>query len=469
MDYTNNFKVVINPTSSLNQLKYMKRKFLIGLLICASGFTAMAQTKSSEIKFTEYDLPNGLHVILSQDHSTPNVAVSVLYHVGSKNEVQGRTGFAHFFEHLMFEGSENIDRGQYMAMVENAGGALNANTSFDRTYYYELLPSNQVGLGLWMEAERMKGAKVDETGVETQRKVVQEEKRQRIDNQPYGTMGENVFALAFDKHPYHNMPIGTFEDLNNAKIDEFRDFYHTFYVPNNATLSIAGDINIDSTKQMIEKYFAGISKGTKEIPRPTVVEPKQTEERRKVVYDNIQLPAVIEAYHIPAQGTEDYYALSMLTTLLSGGESARLPKALVDKQQKAVAASSIPFPTEDPGLFLTFAIANMSVNVDTLEQAMDAEINRVKTEPISDREFEKLRNQIESNFVQQNSTVAGRAESLADYHVYYGDANLINTELNRYMKVTKEDIQRVARQYLTKDNRVVLHYLPKSAQAKQNN
>lgn len=469
MDYTNNLKVVLNRTSSLNQLKHMKRKFLIGLLICASGFTAMAQTKSSEIKFTEYDLPNGLHVILSQDHSTPNVAVSVLYHVGSKNEVQGRTGFAHFFEHLMFEGSENIDRGQYMAMVENAGGALNANTSFDRTYYYELLPSNQVGLGLWMEAERMKGAKVDETGVETQRKVVQEEKRQRIDNQPYGTMGENVFALAFDKHPYHNMPIGTFEDLNNAKIDEFRDFYHTFYVPNNATLSIAGDINIDSTKQMIEKYFAGISKGTKEIPRPTVVEPKQTEERRKVVYDNIQLPAVIEAYHIPAQGTEDYYALSMLTTLLSGGESARLPKALVDKQQKAVAASSIPFPTEDPGLFLTFAIANMSVNVDTLEQAMDAEINRVKTEPISDREFEKLRNQIESNFVQQNSTVAGRAESLADYHVYYGDANLINTELNRYMKVTKEDIQRVARQYLTKDNRVVLHYLPKSAQAKQNN
>ncbi|WP_242921721.1 M16 family metallopeptidase [Pontibacter liquoris] len=444
----------------------MKRKFLTGLLVCAASFTALAQTKSSKIEFTEYDLPNGLHVILSQDNTTPNVAVSVLYHVGSKNEEKGRTGFAHFFEHLMFEGSENIARGQYMAMVENAGGALNANTSFDRTYYYELLPSNQVALGLWMEAERMKHAKVDETGVETQRKVVQEEKRQRIDNQPYGTIGENVFALAFDKHPYHNMPIGTFEDLNNAKIAEFRDFYHTFYVPNNATLSIAGDINIDSTKQMIEKYFAGIPKGTKAIPRPTVVEPKQTQERRKTVYDNIQLPAVIQAYHIPAQGTEDYYALSMLTTLLSGGESARLPKALVDKQQKAVAASSIPFPTEDPGLFLTFAIANMGVNVDTLEQAMDKEINRVKTEPISDREFQKLRNQIESNFVQQNSTVAGRAESLADYHVYYGDANLINTELQRYMKVTKDDIKRVANQYLTKDNRVVLHYLPKSAQPK---
>ncbi|WP_347157522.1 M16 family metallopeptidase [Pontibacter chitinilyticus] len=447
----------------------MKRKFLTGLLMCAAGFTAMAQTTGNKIEFTEYDLPNGLHVILSPDHSTPNVAVSVLYHVGSKNEEKGRTGFAHFFEHLMFEGSENIDRGQYMAMVENAGGALNANTSFDRTYYYELLPSNQVGLGLWMEAERMRHAKIDQTGVETQRKVVQEEKRQRIDNQPYGSILQNTFGLAFTKHPYHTTPIGTFEDLNNAKIDEFRDFYHTFYVPNNATLSIAGDINVDSTKQMIEKYFATIPKGTKAIPRPTVVEPKQTEERRKVVYDNIQLPAVIEAYHIPAQGTEDYYALSMLTTLLSGGESARLPKALVDKQQKAVAAFTLPYPTEDPGLFLTYAIANQGVNVDTLENAMDTEINRVKTEPLNDKEFQKLRNQVESSFVQQNSTVAGRAESLADYHVYYGDTDLINTELQRYMKVTKDDIKRVANQYLTKDNRVVLHYLPKSAQQKQNN
>ena len=217
---------------------------------------------------------------------------------------------------------------------------------------------------------------------------------------------------------------------------------------------------------MIEKYFGGISKGTKEIPRPNVVEPKQTEERRKIVYDNIQLPAVIQAYHIPAQGTEDYYALSMLTTLLSGGESARLPKSLVDKQQKAVAAGSVPFPTEDPGLFLTFAIANMGVEVDELEKAMNTEIERVKTEQLSDREFQKLRNQIESNFVQQNSTVAGRAESLANYHVYFKDANLINTELQRYMNVTKEDITRVANEYLTKNNRVVLHYLPKSAQNK---
>ncbi|MBC5993949.1 M16 family metallopeptidase [Pontibacter cellulosilyticus] len=444
----------------------MKRKLLLCLLWCASCFTAMAQTKGNKIDFTEYTLPNGLHVILHQDKSTPNVAVSVLYHVGSKNEVEGRSGFAHFFEHLMFEGTENIDRGQYSSLVQKAGGALNANTSFDRTYYYELLPSNQVELGLWLEAERMKHAKIDETGVETQRKVVQEEKRERIDNQPYGSMGENVFSLAYTKHPYKSMPIGSFKDLNAASIEEFRDFYKTFYVPNNATLSVAGDINIEETKKMIEKYFGGIAKGTKEIPRPNVVEPKQTEERRKTVYDNIQLPAVIQAYHIPAQGTEDYYALSLLTTLLSGGESARLPKALVDKQQKAVAAASIPFPTEDPGLFLTFAIANMGVEVDDLEKAMNAEIERVKTEPLTDREFQKLRNQVESQFVQQNSTVAGRAESLANYHVYFGDANLINTELQRYLNVTKEDIKRVANEYLTKNNRVVLHYLPKSAQAK---
>lgn len=444
----------------------MKRKLLLCLLWCAASFTAMAQSKSNKIEFTEYTLPNGLHVILHQDKSTPNVAVSVLYHVGSKNEVEGRSGFAHFFEHLMFEGTENIARGEYSSLVQKAGGALNANTSFDRTYYYELLPSNQVGLGLWLEAERMKHAKVDETGVETQRKVVQEEKRQRIDNQPYGSIGENVFALAFTEHPYKTMPIGSFEDLNAASIEEFRDFYKTFYVPNNATLSVAGDIDIEETKKMVEQYFADIPKGTKEIPRPDVVEPKQTEERRKTVYDNIQLPAVIQAYHVPEQGTDDFYALSLLTTLLSGGESARLPKALVDKQQKAVAAASIPFPTEDPGLFLTFAIANMGVEVDDLEQAMNAEIERVKTEPLTDREFQKLRNQVESNFVQQNSTVAGIAESLANYHVYFGDANLINTELQRYLNVTKEDIQRVAKEYLTKNNRVVLHYLPKSAQPK---
>ncbi|MDX5435885.1 MAG: insulinase family protein, partial [Pontibacter sp.] len=186
----------------------MKRKFIICLLWCAASLSAMAQSKSNKIEFTEYTLPNGLHVILHQDKSTPNVAVSVLYHVGSKNEVEGRSGFAHFFEHLMFEGTENIGRGEYSSLVQKAGGALNANTSFDRTYYYELLPSNQVELGLWLEAERMKHAKVDEVGVETQRKVVQEEKRERIDNQPYGSMGENVFALAYKEHPYKTMPIG---------------------------------------------------------------------------------------------------------------------------------------------------------------------------------------------------------------------------------------------------------------------
>ena len=445
----------------------MKRKIITCLLWCATGLAAFAQTKGNKIEFTEYTLPNGLHVILHQDNSTPNVAVSVLYHVGSKNEVEGRSGFAHFFEHLMFEGTENIERGQYMNMVQAAGGSLNANTSFDRTYYYELLPSNQLALGIWMEAERMKGAKVDQVGVETQRKVVQEEKRMRVDNQPYGTILENTFGLAYTEHPYKITPIGTFKDLNNAKIEEFRDFYETFYVPNNATLSIAGDINIADTKKLIEQYFSKIPKGTKEIPRPTVVEPAQKEERRKIVYDNIQLPAVIQAYHIPAQGTEDHYALSMLTTLLSGGKSARMPKAIVDKQQKAVAALSIPFPTEDPGLFLTYAIANMGVDVNELEKAVDAEIEKVKAEPISDKEFQKLRNQMESQFVQQNSTVAGRAENLANYHVYYGDANLINNELDRYMKVTKADIQRVANKYLTKNNRVVLHYLPKSAQPKQ--
>lgn len=443
----------------------MKKKLLIGLLSFAS-LTGFAQ--KNKIQFTEYDLDNGMHVILHQDKSTPIVTVSVLYHVGSKNEQADRTGFAHFFEHLMFEGTENIPRGEYTNMIQAAGGTLNANTSFDRTYYYQVLPSNQLALGLWMESERMRHAKIDEIGVETQRKVVKEEKKQRIDNQPYGSILEQTFSNAFTKHPYQWVPIGSAQYIDQATLQEFMDFYKTFYVPNNATLSIAGDINIEDAKKMINEYYGSIPKGTREIPRPKVQEPKQTKEVRKNVYDNIQLPAVVEAYHMPAQGTPDYYAISMLTTLLSDGKSARLNKSLVDKQQKAMFVGAFPLPTEDPGLFLNFGIANMGVTADELEKALDAEFEKVKKELISDKEFQKLRNQVEADFVSRFASTQGIAEELANYHVYYKDANLINTEIERYMKVTKEDIQRVAQKYLTKENRVVLHYLPKSMETSQN-
>ncbi|MFH1197924.1 MAG: pitrilysin family protein [bacterium] len=443
------------------------RKVIFSLIVIALSVNFIfGQAKN--IEFTEYKLDNGLHVILHQDSSTPIVCVSILYHVGSKNEDSDRTGFAHFFEHLMFEGSDNIDRGQYFNIVQSNGGTLNANTSWDRTFYYEILPSNQLELGLWLESERLLHLKIDSVGVETQRNVVKEERKQRYDNQPYGSIIEQTFAHAYTVHPYKWTPIGSVQYIDEAVLGEFIDFYKTYYVPQNATLSIAGDIDIDETKELIEKYFSDIPVGSKEMKRPTEAEPTKTAEVRDIVYDNIQLPAVIEAYHIPAQGTDDAYALEMLTTLLSNGKSSRLYKSLVDKQQKAVAAGSFPLAMEDPGLFLTYAIANVGVTAEDLENAIETELDRTRNELISEDEFQKLRNQVENNFVNGNSTVSGIAESLANYSVYFGDANLINTEIDRYMKVTREDIKRVANQYLKKENRVVLYYLPKSAKPDQN-
>ncbi len=438
----------------------MKVRLLILLLVIAPFIGAMAQ--QGRIKFTEYDLPNGMHVILHQDNSTPIVAVSILYHVGSKNEVPGRTGFAHFFEHLMFEGSANIPRGDFDKITQNAGGYNNANTSQDRTYYFELLPSNQLELGLWLESERLLHLRIDSVGVETQRAVVKEERKQSYDNRPYGSVIEKTMENTFKVHPYKWTPIGYPEDINKATLKEFLDFHNMYYVPNNATLSIAGDLNIDSTKKLIEKYFGDIPRGTQEIYRPTAVEPEKTAEVRDIVYDNIQLPAVIISYHMPAQGTPDSYALSMLTTLLSDGQSSRLNKSLVDQQQKALQVMAFPFSLEDPGLFLIFGLTNMGVTPEDLEKSIYTEIEKVKTTPVSDAEFQKLRNKVENDFVTGNSTMAGIAENLANYHVYFKDANLINTEIDRYLKVTPADLQRVAQKYLTPENRVVLTYLPKS-------
>ncbi|MCF8262535.1 MAG: insulinase family protein [Melioribacteraceae bacterium] len=441
----------------------MKLKSLVALFLFIAVGLSNAQMK--EIEFEEYDLDNGMHVILYQDNTTPIVTVSVQYHVGSKNEKADRTGFAHFFEHLMFEGSEYIERGKYFDIVQRNGGTLNAFTSFDQTYYYETLPSNQLELALWLESERMLHLKIDSTGVETQRKVVKEERSQRYDNQPYGSWQEEMFKRAFTKHPYNWTPIGSAQYIDEAKISEFMDFYKMYYNPNNAVLTVAGDIDKAESKKMIEEYFGDIKNNDVEIVRPDVVEPAKTEEVRHVVYDNIQLPGVIMGYSIPAQGTDDYYALSMLNTLLATGQSSRMYKELVDNSQTAVSAGSFPIALEDPGLIVIFGIANMGVEIDNLEAAIQKEIDKVKNEMISDKEFEKLRNQTESSYVSNFFSVSGIAQNLAQYHTFFGDANLINTEIERYMDVTKEDIQRVAQEYLKDTNRVVLHYLPKSAEA----
>ena len=493
------------------------KNFLLGgfLLLAATSFGQ----DQKKIEYVEYDLPNGLHVILHEDHSTPIAAVTVLYKVGSKNEKEGRTGFAHFFEHLMFEGTENIERHTYDKYVEKAGGTLNANTTQDRTFYYELLPSNQLELGLWLESERMLHAKVEEIGIETQRDVVKEEKRQRIDNQPYASFMEEVFKRAFKEHPYKWIPIGSMEDLNAAQEEDYVNFYRTFYVPHNATLSIAGDIDIEQTKkwidlyfgsiptgdkldlyrdieflsledfqkkyaaqlkgretskdfigdferdlsteQLIEKYFPKVGEAKHDIPRPTIMEGLLEKEIRDTIYDNIPSPGIFMAYRTPELTHKDRYAIDMLSMILSDGSSSRMNKTIVEEKELAQFAALFPFPLEHPGISLCLAIALDGVDLKDLEAAMNEEVAKLQNELISDEELKKLQNMLESDFISSNSTMAGIAESLADYHVYEGNTDLINTELDRYMAVTKEDIQRVAKTYFQESNRVVLYYLPK--------
>ncbi|HUH20179.1 pitrilysin family protein [Albibacterium sp.] len=441
----------------------MKKLFvsaLVTTLLCI-GSNVHAQ---NEIKFKEFKLDNGLNVIMHQDKTTPIVAVSVLYHVGSKNEDPERTGFAHFFEHLLFEGSENIGRGEFMKKIQSIGGTLNAYTSNDQTYYYEVVPSNYLETALYMESERMFHAKIDTVGVNTQREVVKEERRQRYENQPYGTILPEVLKRSYHVHPYQWPPIGSMEHLNSARLNQFMDFYKTFYVPNNAILTIAGDIDYDQAEKWIRTYFAEIPRGTKEIPRPTVTEPRRSKEIRDIIYDNIQLPAVIEAYNLPRKDHPDSYALDMLSTYLTGGNSSLLNKELVDKEQTALQIAAIPLDLEDGGVFLLYGIANMGVDADSLEQSIDVQIEKVKAEGISEKDFQKLLAQVENAVVTQNSSVAGIAENLAESKVYFGDANEINREMEKYNKVKREDIQRVAKEYFDKSGRVVLHYLPKSAQ-----
>lgn len=436
-----------------------KRLLMLSLLVVFVLTSGFSQT--GKIEFEEYDLDNGLHVILQQDQTTPNIVVSVMYHVGSKNENPEMTGFAHFFEHLMFEGTENIPRHEYDKYVSRAGGELNANTSTDRTYYFEMLPSNQLALGLWLESERMLHAKVDEIGIKTQKGVVIQEKKQRYDNPPYGTILPQTMSHAYTKHPYRWTPIGDENHILNAKDEDFLNFYKEFYVPNNAVLTLCGDFKTADAKKLVNDYFAEIPKGIKEIYRPNIVEPEQIAEVRDTVFDNIQLPAVIQAYHMPAVGTADFYAVDMLAKLMTDGKSSRLYKTLVSEKQLAIQLMAFPMPNEDPGLTLAFGIPNMGVNPDVLEAEMDAQFSIVREELITEKEYQKLRNMIENELVSSNATIEKRAENLATAFTYYKDTKRVNNELDKYFAVTIEDIREVANKYFVPENRVVLYYLPK--------
>jgi len=435
-------------------------KFLSLFLLVVMALPSLAQSR--KIEFTEFKLDNGLHVILQPDNTTPNVIVSIMYHVGSKNELPHRTGFAHFFEHLMFEGTANIPRGQFTRYVEEAGGTLNAFTSNDVTYYFVMLPSNQLELGLWLESERLMHARVDSVGIATQKGVVTEEMKQTRDNRPYGRILTETVSRAFTNHPYRWDVLGADEHIRNAEDHEFREFHDMFYVPNNAILVIAGDIDVATARPLVEKYFAEIPKGTKEIRRPLPNEPKRLVEVRDTVYDNIQLPAVIQAYHIPGQGTDDYYAVEMLGSILSQGQSSRLYRSLVDEQRLAIQVMAIPLGLEHPGLSVIFGIPQIGVDPKVLEDAINKELEKIRTELISETEMEKLRNQYENRIVNSNTTIASRAQNLATNHTFFNNAGRINTLLDNYMAVTREDIQRAAQEYFRENNRVVLYFLPKT-------
>lgn len=429
---------------------------LLMLLGLAPGINAQA----TNIEFTKYKLDNGLTVILHQDKTAPIVAVSIMYKVGGKNSFEGRTGFAHFFEHLLFEGSKNISRGEYATYVEDVGGVMNANTSQDRTYYYEILPSNQLELGLWLESERLLHAVVDQKGVDTQRAVVKEERRQRVDNQAYGGWTDQLFNRAFKQHPYKDPNIGYMKDLDSAEEKDYKLFYETYYVPNNAVLSIAGDLDIEQTKMLIKKYFSTIPKG-KTPPAVTIVEPAMAGEIRDTVYDDkAPLPAVLIGYRTPERNNPDYYAISLMNQVLSTGKSSRMNKVLIDEKGVAVQAISFPSFTQDPGLSMALALVKPGNDLKEVERLIDVEVGKLQTDLISEREFQKIRNQVESNEISGYGTMSGIAESLANYEMYQGDANLINTEVTKYMAVTREDIRRVAKKYYSKDNRVILYWLP---------
>ncbi len=438
----------------------MKKK----ILSISSILLLSLLTTAQEVEFEEYDLDNGLHVILHQDNTAPVVNTSVMYHVGGKDREEGRTGFAHFFEHLLFEGTENIEKGKWFEIVSANGGQNNANTSNDRTYYYENFPSNNLELGLWLESERLMHPIILQGGVDTQNEVVKEERRLRIDNAPYGQLLNAVSENLFENHPYHDPNIGYMKDLDAATLDEFKAYFDKYYVPNNAVLVVAGDIDIDKTKKMIQDYFGPIPRG-EEITRSFPKEDPITQEIHAKAFDkNIQIPAMVTAYRTPGFADRDAYVLNMISTYLSDGNSSKLYKKLVDEQKQALQIGAFNVAQEDYSVYLIFGIPLGETSLDTLSEEVEEEITKLRTDLISERDYQKLQNKFESDYVNSNSSISGIANTLASDYLLYNNTNLINKEIEIYRSITREEIKKVAEEYLKPNQRVIIDYLPEEQQ-----
>ena len=431
--------------------------------ILATAFLALTfyASNAQEINFVEYDLDNGLHVILHQDNRAPVITTAVSYHVGSKDEEEGRSGFAHFFEHLLFEGTENIEGGQWFKIVEANGGSNNAYTTDDQTYYYEVFPSNKLELSLWMESERMLHPIIrQEDRITLQEGVVKEEKNFRLRNAPYGALLYAVRSNLYKKHPYGRLTIGLDKDLTAADINDFKKFNARYHKPNNATLVVAGDIDVNQTKEMVEKYFADIPSSddvVRNLPKEDPIE----ETIRSTWYDpNVQVPALLVGYITPKMNTREARVLSILSTYLSDGKSSVLYKRMVDDNKLALAVQTVNLAQEDYGTYLMLALPLGEITLEKLLSEIDEEIEKVKNELITDRDLEKLQNTLETQFVNRNASIEGIANSLSDYYTFYGDTGLINSELDIYRSITKEEIRDVAKKYLNSNQRVIVDYLP---------
>jgi zinc protease len=429
-------------------------------VIVASGPGTNASVRPPKLDYTMTTLSNGLQVVLLEDHSTPIVHTQIWYHVGSKNEKQGRTGFAHLFEHMMFKGSKNVEPEGHPSYISSVGGQSNAYTNEDSTVFWETTPAQYLPLVLWLEADRMASLRIEEQVFKTEREVVKEERRMRVENQPYGRLNEIIYDQAFTVHPYKHPTIGSMTDLESASISDVRDFFRTYYVPNNATLVLVGDFETKEALELVTKYLGRIPKSEKPVPRDIPKEPPQTKERRVTVSENWPLPAVVVAYHITYDGDPDSYPLHIASKVLSDGQSARIYRDLVYTKQIALAAFGGGNVIEDPNLFFAVAIVQPGKTPQECIDGLIAEFDRLKTEPISANELQQAKNQWTRDYIIGRESDKDKAEVLAHAVVIHNDIKTADGEFDIFMNTTAADVQRVAKTYFTPENRLVMTIMP---------
>ena len=424
-----------------------------------------AAVRPPKLEYQVTTLPNGLTVVTQEDHSTPIVHLQLWYHVGSKNEKAGRTGFAHLFEHLMFKGSKNVEPEGHTSMIAAVGGQSNAYTTDDVTVFWETVPAQYLPMALWLEADRMATLRIDKDTFTNERQVVKEERRMRVDNQPYGRLSEIIFSQAFAVHPYQHPTIGSMTDLESAAVEDVRDFYRTYYVPENATIALVGDFETSQAMQLIAQYLGRVPKAEHPVPRDIPKEPLSTKEKRVTLQEPWPLPAVVVAYHITYDGHADSYPLHIASKVLSDGESSRIYKKLVYDKGIALAASGDANIIEDPNLFYAVAFVQPGHRPEEAIDALIAEFDLLKAEPITEHELQRTKNQFARDYILGRESNQQKALQLAHAIVIHRDVRTADGEFDIFQKLTTADVQRVARTYFTPENRLVLTLLPAKAGA----